>query len=541
MGASGSLDDEDYDWVARGSVPVFVGRLRHMRESRREAMAMRALRAFAMHRPVDELVQLAHHFDQRDAFMLMATVALSRPVREAAQLALLQCRKEAGGKRAPITPSIVHDVVCQRTAFDVAVFVRVLKAERVDLAEDAVRLFASPGSGRTNLDKALLHIALVDEGCRSEADQLLKLTLRAITDRSPDAVARGEQSEEIADLAGAFQHLSPGGKALENWVKERLRASAPAKVEQTRQLVATLIAQSGADHDALAAYIGGTAHPLHTAKICALLARGKDESPTKLDRVRRHALGRENMKELAKFVSYWHKEPALTRTTRQLLADIVAGVRAGDTVPRSLGDLNLLAGWLGGDYASPACSRALRNLAVERVEGCAAADLTNLLDGVEGSRERGRAAHKAGRRLAVAVMGAGADRGWFVSCLLALHDAKHPIAVRAACRELADPSRERRVDAGLVADVAGRLHGVGLGKVAWDLLERFLENEQLVTPADVVEVVRRVPCLPTEDARLLLRATVGRWSDMGHRDNAVARLRADGQDEAAGWVVNSLR
>lgn len=539
-----SLNEEDYDWVAWGPVPVFVERLRHMREAKREAMAMRALYAFALHRQVPDLVQLAHEFDPRDAVILMATAALSRPIREAADLALLQCGKESDRERAPITASIVHDVTCQRTVSDVAVFVRVLKDRGPDLVERTVRLFASPGSGRTNLDKVLLHIALVDEDCRSEADRLLDLTLQAIADSSPDAVA-GEESEEIADLAGAFQHLSPGGRVLEQWVEKRLQTSVATEVKETRQLVATLIAQSGADHDALAAYIGSTAQPRDVAKICALLTRGKDESPAKCDLVRRHALGREDVKKLAEFVSYWHREPALTRTTRLLLADIVAGARAGDAAPRSLGDLSRMADWLGGDYESPACSRALRNLAVERVEGCDGAELAELLGRVERSQERGRVAHKAGRRLAMAVMGPGGDRdrvrAWFVGCLLALHDAKHTVAVRAACRELTDPSHERRVDAALVADVAERLRGVGMSKVAWDLLERFLENEQLVTGADVVEVVRGVPCLPAPDARLLLRATVGRWSDMGHRDNAVAQLRADGRDEAADWVVNSLR
>ncbi|MBC9724769.1 hypothetical protein [Streptomyces sp. TRM68367] len=56
----------------------------------------------------------------------MATAALSRPVKEAAELAWMRQDAESGSERAPITASIVHDVACQRTAFDVAVFVRVL-------------------------------------------------------------------------------------------------------------------------------------------------------------------------------------------------------------------------------------------------------------------------------------------------------------------------------------------------------------------------------------------------------------------------------
>jgi hypothetical protein len=235
--------NEAYAWVTRIQVRQFVGILRRMREEHREAMAMRALHAFALRRPVDELVELAHHFDRRDAVMLMATAALSRPVGEAAELAVMQQEAESRSERDPITASIVHDVACQRTAFDVAVFVRVLEERRSALAKRTVKVFAGPGSGRTNLDKALLHTALRDEGCHREADRLLGLTLQAIADSTPGAAGTGEEGEEMADLAGAFQHLSPAGRVLERWVEERLKASDATQVERTRRLVAKLIAR----------------------------------------------------------------------------------------------------------------------------------------------------------------------------------------------------------------------------------------------------------------------------------------------------------
>ncbi|WP_055712896.1 hypothetical protein, partial [Streptomyces torulosus] len=324
--------NEAYAWVTRIQVAQFVGILSRMREEHREAMAMRALHAFALRRPVHELVRLADHFDGRDAVMLMATAALSRPVGEAAELALMQYEAESGGERAPITASIVHDVACQRTAFDVAVFVRVLEQREPTLAKRTVQVFASPGSGRTNLDKALLHTALRDEGCHREADRLLGLTLRAIADSPPGAAGpggAGEEGEEMADLAGAFQHLSPAGRVLEHWVEERLNASDATEVERTRELVARLIARRGAGHDALAEHIGRTAQPRHVVKLCALLARGDTASPAKCALVRRYAAAHKNVQELAVLVTFWHKEPALTRTTRELLTDIVAGAGAG--------------------------------------------------------------------------------------------------------------------------------------------------------------------------------------------------------------------
>ncbi|WP_189863931.1 hypothetical protein [Streptomyces poonensis] len=532
--------NEAYAWVTRIQAQQFVGVLRWMREVNCEAMAMRALHAFALCRPVDELVGLAHHFDPRDAVMLMATAALSRPVGEAAELAATQHEAEARNERAPITASLVHDVACQRTALDVAVFVRVLEQRQPALARGTVNAFASPGSGRTNLDKALLHTALHDEGCHREADRLLGLTLQAIADSPPGAAGAGEQGEEIADLAGAFQHLSPAGRVLERWVEERLNASDAIEVERTRRLVATLIARRGTGRDALAEHIGRTTQPRHLVKLCAMLV--KDEaSPVKCAQVRYYAAGHKDVQELAVLVASWHKEPALTRTTRDLLADAVAGPSASGSSPRPLNELGQLDKWLTLDAAAPDCSRMLCYVAAVRVEGRSGAELVTLLGRVERRRDRTRAAQEAGRRLAIAVMRPDADRDWFVDCLRALHDAKHSVAVRAACRELSDPSPGSKADAALVADVAARLHHTRLRNVAWSLLERFLENEQLVTPSDVVQVVERVLALPLPDAKLLLRATVGRWSDVGHRDDAVAALRAADRRRAAEWVIKSLR
>ncbi|CAL9555677.1 hypothetical protein SUDANB58_04537 [Streptomyces sp. enrichment culture] len=533
--------NEAYAWVARIPVRQFEAILRKMRrEKGGEAMAMRALYAFALRRPVEQLVAAARDFDPRDAVMLMATAALSRPVGEAAELAVRQQEEESGSERAPVTASILHDVACQRTVFDVAVFVRVLDERRPALAERTVKVFASPGSGRTNLDKALLYTALRDEGCHRQADRLLELTLQAIADSAPGAAGHGEEGEEIADLAGAFQHLSPVGQVLERWVGERLKASDATQVATTRRWVAKLIARRGDGHDSLARYIGRTAHPRHVVSLCALLAR-EEESADKCALVRRHAAGRERIQELAALVSYWHKEPVLTRTTRQLLTDVVAGPSVPGSAPRSLYELQQLDEWLQLEDADPECSRLLRQVAAVHVEGRSGADLVALLGRVERSRERSRAAQEAGYRLATAVMAAGADRDRFVDCLRALHKARQSVAVHTACRELSEPSPGTAADAALVADVAGRLHRAGLHKVAWTLLERFLENEQLVTPSDVVQVVDGVLALPLPDAELLLRATVGRWSDVGHRDDAVAELRAAGRSEAAEWVIKSLR
>ncbi|MGW0708570.1 hypothetical protein ACWD4G_21905 [Streptomyces sp. NPDC002643] len=531
-----------YDQILRGPVSQFVGVLRVMRKRDHGGKAMRALQDFALRRPVEELVRLVPDFDPRDGVMLMTTAALHRPVGEAADMAVLQhaAELESGRRRAPITASIVHDVACQRTAFDVAVFVRKLKKRRSSLAGRTVRLFASPRSGRTSLDKALLHTALLDEGCGAEADRLLELTLRALADSPPCDAGAGEESEEIGDLAGAFRHLRPQGLVLERWLKTRLDSSDPSTVEMARRIAANLIARPGAGYEAFAQYIGREAEPRHLVRICVLL--NEAGCPASGRSLRRQTAGHKGVQELAELVSCWYESKELTDTTRELLADIVAGTDDSGASPRSLDELSRLGEWLRQEYTAPECPRLLRHVAAVEVEGRSGGELVTLLGRVERKRERTRAAHKAGLRLARGVMRPGADRDWFVDCLRALHDAGYAVAVRAACRELSDPSSPgATADAEVVADVAGRLQRAGLHKASWTLLERFLENEQLVTPRDVVEVVQRVSALPLPDAELLLRATVGRWSDMGHRDAAVVELRAAGRREAADWVIKSLR
>ncbi|MBO1330084.1 hypothetical protein [Streptomyces sp. VRA16 Mangrove soil] len=530
---------EDYAWVTQVDGRQFARILDQMRSTNNEAMAMRALHAFALRRSVDDLVDLTDGFDARDAVMIMATAALARPVSEAAELAMLQREREAGRQSAPITASLVHDVACQRTAFDVAVFVRVVHVQYPELADRTVGVFAGSGSGRTNLDKVLLHTALLDEKCRLQADRLLELTLHVVAVDTPGGAE--EQGEEIADLAGAFLHLSPHGQVLETWAQSQLSAPDARQVDHARKLIARLIARRGSGHDALAAHIGRTAQPRDVVKLCALLTR-EELSPAKCALLRRHAAGNTDVQGLAKLVSLWHRDPVLTASTRELLTDIVTVPTGVDGAPRSLDVLAQLCDWLneeeGGDDT---CAALLCHIAAVQVRGRSGSELAELLNRIKRSRERTRAAHEVGRQLAVVVMGPQGDRQWFVDCLRVLRHGRHAEAVDAACRELSDPSPELTADALLVAEVAGQLHMVGLEKAAWTLLERFLENEQLVQPPDVLAVVDGILAIPLPDAELLLRATVGRWSDVRHRDATVDALRTAGRHEPADWIVKSLR
>jgi hypothetical protein len=120
-------------------------------------------------------------------------------------------------------------------------------------------------------------------------------------------------------------------------------------------------------------------------------------------------------------------------------------------------------------------------------------------------------------------------------------------AVYLACKELADPSASDRAPEGsgeIIAEIAARLYREGLDRDGWDLLERCLENEQRVTPGDVAVIVsqlHRTREMDEEDRHFLLRATVGRWSDVRRREEAVEELRRRGFDAEATEVIRSLR
>jgi hypothetical protein len=96
-------------------------------------------------------------------------------------------------------------------------------------------------------------------------------------------------------------------------------------------------------------------------------------------------------------------------------------------------------------------------------------------------------------------------------------------------RELTDPTTatSAKLTGQQIGNIAVRIYDDDddLKDTGFDLLERYLENEQAVTAADATAIVKQVhPAAvitqmwkdPRWDA--LLGATIGRWADTGHRD-----------------------
>jgi hypothetical protein len=543
---SGS-SDFGYAWVTTGRVDDFVKRMKAMREGETPATALpataiRALHAFAVKRPIAELIESSVFFDYRDAVNVLATAALCRNVKQAAELARGQwdAERASGREGTPLTDGIIHDVACQRTALDVAVFIRECRrAGESELVDKTLRVFARLSSGRTNLDKALLYIALCDEKCEQEAAELLRRTLAAI-DEHGSAQASDTDPVELHDLVGALHQLSPSERILEKWIDGEL--SFPERVPRTRQLVGRLIVSRPDGPDTLIEHVGRRWQWRDLVEVCGQLSR---HYPKKCAAVRQHAASRTEVKELAEIIIAWQQSEPLVKTTKDLLADIVATgtERAG---PRSLADLDGLHIVLRNFKAHPQCDRLLRIAAALHIDGRTADDLVTLLSKVEQRRDRQRVAQTIGERLAARVLETGADTDLFVEYVGKLRSAGYSEAVYSARRELADPSgsdQSLEQSAALIAEVADRLYRKDLADDGWDLLERYMENEQRVTPQDVAVVVARL-CdikMDEKDRYFLLRATVGRWSDVRRRDEAVAELQRAGFRAEAAAVIRSLR
>lgn len=536
---------DSYAWVETCSVAEFVKRMQTVREVGQPAIAIRLLHAFAVKRPIDELTGSAAHFARSDAVHVLATAALCRSPEHAAELAVKHWR---GGARDPgdakVTNGIIHDVACQRTALDVAAFVRECRRlGEPGLVHETLAVFAGPSSGRTNLDRALLFITLRDEKCAEEAAELLRLTLEAADNQAPPSAVDSDPPE-FHDLSGALYQLSPSERILEDWVDGQLRV--PDRKAGVRRQVAQLIANRTVGRDTLVEHVGLRFSRSDLIEVCRRLA-GPD--PQECAAIRAHAASREAGQELAEIIAKWHQYPELNGTTRALLDDIVArGVDRADG-PRPLAELKDLDTALRNEDADPRCRRLLWIAAAEHVDGRSGTDLAELLDLVERPRDRDRAAQTIARRLSARVLPGSVAPQAVVEYVKGLRASGRGQAVFLVRKELADASAADRApeQAGtVIAEIAALLYAEGTQDAetdGWNLLERFLENEQHSSPADAVVIVARLreSGMSEADRLFLLRATIGRWSDTHRREEAVGRLRDAGFDAEAAQVIRSLR
>ncbi|MFF7971434.1 hypothetical protein [Streptomyces sp. NPDC007905] len=533
-------------------------------EPPRPAVAIRVLYAFAIQRSTDQLIEAATKFHFYDAVNVLATAALWRSIGDAADLACRQSEIDGaaspsvagqGERRQPepeiaeyrpsaLSKGIVHDVARQRTALDVARFVRELRGQgKQDLVDATLNTFSEK---RTMLDTALLYLGLRDEGCAEAAVDLLGRAVQRIN------TSGARQSDTttpagLNDLVTALRMLSPVEPVLENWIDTRLGDT--DLVGPTRDTVAKLISGSEHSPDSLIEHVGKRLQYHNVAAVCRELAQS---DPERCEAVQDQAAAREELYELAEIISRWQKFETVARTRVDLYSKVVARGVACAAGPRSPAEIDTLVKELKNIDADPECWRLLWIAAAEHIDGRAGGELVRLQTKIERSRDMYRVARTVARRLTAGLLSRSVDPGVFADYVTAqqVQGNRGRIAADVACKELSDPSDPELAGVpmgGVVAETAVRLYGSGTDRAwgqekAWDLLERCLENEQRITPADVVAIAEHVRASRMDGwrRRLLYRGTVGRWADAVCRQEAVGLLRSRGFEEEAKQVVESV-
>lgn len=547
------------DWVVTNPIPDVVRRVRVIREGVRQdgrvllapqpAAVMRILHVFALRRSIDDLLSMdpaatdPAGFGSLDATMVLALAALTRPVGQAAQLAIRQWTKESeqGGERR-LTRDLVHDVTAQRIVPEVAEFVSACRQERhADLVEQTLGAFSAPASGRTTLDKAALFIELRARDCHQEADTLLGLTIRDAAAQAR-AGAPSPGPEDHVGIVGALLHLSPSETIVEDWIARRMEAVHEQAV--TTEITADLLVGEPEGALRLAEHIGRTWRPRRLVGLCERLV-GRSEERCAL--VRGYAAARSDAESLSEVITHWYKSASLSGTFRELLADVVA--RGADRAqgPRTTGFLEDLHQTLHNDAAPERCGSELRVAVAAHVWDRTGAETARLL-GLVGRREARRAAHSVNQRLTARLLAAEITAEVFVAYLEALQEQRNASTLTfLALRELSDPAASDHAlegTASVVGRIAAQLYAQGMADVGFDLLERCLENDQWLKAEDVAGIVAhvRLSAMPGDERwDALLSATVGRWSEVRRRDDVVAELRLQQYAEDAEAVIHFVQ
>jgi hypothetical protein len=523
-------------------IPKFAERIKEIRIGDPQhppapANTMATLRIFAQERDVDELLQLwpaseeTGGFAPLDAVAILTLAAVDRTPAKAAELTVGLRRAEQGG--SGLTESIIHDLTAQRTVPDLAEFIAECKrCGQADLVEETLTAFVRSAS-RVSLDKALLYFELLRFQCASEATTLLARTLskegarpRAYEGTPSSAADRGGQQRPLVGvigqvgIVGALRHLSPSQAIVEEWIDERMTAS--VNWRETAALVANLLGNEPNGDLVLAKHVATKWDPPSLIRLCEVLAGSAHRASPGLRLVRRYAATRD-WSSLAGIIGPWYLSPELSGSFPELIAEIVTGGADGP-VPRPIHFFDNLAAALDQPGVPPKCRSELLVAAATYVTGRPGADVAELLRRV-GRADRRRAAQGINGRFAQGLVKGEMETGLFIDYLKGLKTLPdYPTLTFWAVRELTDPAdptdpntaNRRKLTGWQIGGIAVRIYADGPGDSGFDLLERYLENEQAVTATDAADLVAQVrTCAEMQDARwdALLGATIGRWAD----------------------------
>jgi hypothetical protein len=515
---------------------IRIGDPRHLPDP---ANTMATLRIFAQERDVDELLRLwpaseeAGGFAPLDAVAILTLAAVDRTPAQAAELTVALRRAEQGG--SGLTESIIHDLTAQRTVPDLAEFIAECKrCGQADLVQETLTAFVRSTS-RVSLDKALLYFELLRFQCVDEATTLLARTLsgegarpRADEGSPASAADRAGQQRPLAGvigqvgIVGALRHLSPSQAIVEEWIDKRMTAS--VNWRETADLVANLLGNEPNGDLLLAKHVATRWDPPALIRLCEVLAGSAHRASPGLRLIRRYAATRD-WSSLAGLIAPWYLSPELSGSFPELLAEIVTGGADGPG-PRPIHFFDNLAAALDQPGVPSKCRSELLVAAATYVTGRPGAEVAELLRRV-GRSGRRRAAQGINGRLAQGLVNGEIETGQFIEYLRGLKTLPdYPTLVFWAVRELTDPAdpdtaNRPQLTGSQIGGIAVRIYADGPGDTGFDLLERYLENEQAVTAADAADLVAQVrTCAGMQDARwdALLGATVGRWADTDRLD-----------------------
>jgi hypothetical protein len=574
--------DELEGWVLTAPIPEVVRRMEALRRGGEgeaglyfAALAARALQTFALRRPLADLLRLepdgrgdTDHFHPVDATAILALAALTRDVEQAAELAIhhwLHERKHGSGP-TPLTDGIVHDVTAQRTVPETAVFIRTCRrtGQHV-LVRKTLEAFVSEASGRTNLDKALLYLTLDTdlkaERCAPEAAMLLELVLRGAAAESRNHT--GDEKGGRVGIIGALNHLSPSGKIVERWAdlgidereadqgteetggQEKEAGEFSDRRMETIELVAELLLGEPEGTQGLAEHIGRAWVPSALRDLCERLVGSPN---SRFDTILRSAAARTDSDQLSTIISTWQQSDTLSGTLAALLDELVAAGPDGSGGPRPIKDLDRLDRALRNDRAPQECRKMLRVAVAQHVAGRTGGQTARQLGQIEDRRDLKHAAAVVNQRLTARLVAGETGAEALVDYLKELRKSPRRSSALTfwALRALTDATAsESALKGEVIGAVAVRLYAEGLGQVAFDLLERYLENEQAATPQGAVDLVDQVAGSMTMagDPRWesLLSATVGRWAEAERRDDILDNLRAQRLSSAYETILHSVQ
>jgi len=548
-------------------IPKFAERIKEIRIGDPQhppapANTMATLRIFAQERDVGELLQLwpaseeTGGFAPLDAAAILTLAAVDRTPATAAELAVGLRSAEQGG--SGLTESIIHELTAQRTVPDLAEFIAECKrCGQPDLVEETLTAFVRSAS-RASLDKALLYFELLRFQCDDEAKTLLFQTLSDEGAR-PSAADLAAHQRPLAGvvgqvgIVGALRHLSPSQPIVEEWIDERMAVSVNWK--KTAELVANLLGNEPNGDRLLAEHVATAPKwlPSPLIRLCEVLAGPAHRASPGLRLVRGYAATRD-WSSLDGIIGLWYRSPELSGSFPELISEIVTdGARGPRRRPISFFD-NLAAA-LDLPGVPSKCRSELLVAAAAYLADRPGEDIAELLGRVDRA-DRRRAAQRINAQFTRGLAAGEVETGRYIDYLNGLKSLPdYPTLIFWAVRELTDPTTANRRELTGPADpttaTPPKLTGQQIGNIAvriyddddlkdtgFDLLERYLENEQAVTKADATDIVMQVhpsteiPGMwqdPRWDA--LLGATIGRWADTDHRDEVRDEfLRPDRRD-----------